>query len=272
MKNFTNIFFFLIFARILLSCNSNKSSEKRQVYADSSTPVTATLSKDTLQNTIDTNNYSNLPFWIRGMDHSGGNGYVDTFKIDNTQFRIIHQNELFDGALEALKNNQWNRVWEFETLSNNNDYDRIYDLDGDGFNDLIFYWKWWGEVHFFDTTTKTFSVTSNYNVSRGWEIIDTSKQICCDNDYGKLMHSPVSSTLFTFKNKKRIDLAEYSMTFDPDDDDVIIVEGEVFLIMDSSDKSISIEKIIPKKKISLWDFDDAKFWKERYKKILKNYR
>lgn len=101
--------------------------------------------------------YEKLPFWNKQIDHAGGKGYIDTFTINETHFRIIHNDTLFDGTVQVYKENKWMDNIQFENLGNHNDYDITNDFDGDGNKDLIFYWKWHGEIYFFDKNNNRFS-------------------------------------------------------------------------------------------------------------------
>jgi hypothetical protein len=78
------------------------------------------------------------------------------------------------------------------------------------------------------------------------------------------MDSPVSSNLFTFKKAKRLDIASLSITYNPRSEDETFINGALYL---EGDKKM-VEKIIPKKKTRVYDFDYQKFWTERYKKLL----
>jgi len=253
---------FLIFA----SCNSRTQSKTVSYKID--TTVLRTIksnSSDTfIKNSEDTSRYLNLPYYDSSMYHPGSQGYVDTFTINNYKFRIIHQDTLFDGTVEKYKNGQWLRTMQFENLGNHNDYDISLDLDGDGFRDLIFYWKWYGEIHFFDPIKNEFCDTTNCTIGIDWILIDTSNRIFFENKFGKLMNSPVSSNLFTFKNATRIDIATLEILFNPNDDNQDIVVGKLY---HNKGKAL-LEKIIPKSKTSVTDFDYEKFRKERYKKLI----
>ncbi|MFC4231827.1 hypothetical protein ACFOW1_07990 [Parasediminibacterium paludis] len=226
--------------------------------------VESSLNNTFVKNPIDTCQYLNLPYFDTSMDHSGAQGYIDTFTINNHKFRIIHQDTLFDGTVEKYQNGHWFETMEFENLGNHNDYDISLDLDGDGFRDLIFYWKWNGEVHFFNPIKNEFSDTANCIIERDWTLIDTSKHIFYENQFGKLIHSPAYSNLFILKDAKRIDIATLEISYNPNDDDQNIIGGKLY----SNNYKTAIENIIPKNKTSVTDFNYEKFWRDRYLKLI----
>ena len=215
-------------------------------------------------NSIDTSSYLELPYYDTSVRHGDSRGYIDTFSIRNSNFRIVHQNKMFNGVVEKNKDGKWLRVMQFDKLDSHNDYDISQDLNGDGYNDLIFYWKWSGDIHFFDTTKNEFSDTANCSIAIDWALLDSSKHIFYENKFGKLMYSPVPSNLFTFKNSSRIDIATLQITYDPNDYDYIFLRGALYV----EGSKHQIEKVVPNKKTSVIDFDYQKFWAERYKKLL----
>lgn len=215
-----------------------------------------------IKNTIDTALYTALPFYDSDMYHEGLKGYQDTFTINHFKFRIIHNDSLFDGVVEKFENGHWYKTMQFANLGNHNDYDISKDFDGDGFNDLIFYWKWSGEIHFFDSASNAFSDTVNCIVDNSWVLLDTAQLIYYENDFGKMMTHPVYSNLFTFHQKKRIDMASFEINFKPGDDDKNFLKSKLFL----NGREKPIEIFNPDHKESIADFDFENFWKTRYKK------
>ena len=266
--------FLLFFSLCFTSCNPathQKYSGSKIDTAHISTTISKTnqfnFSDTFIKNSIDTATYLSLPYYNSSISHEGAKGYIDTFTVHNYKFRIIHQDTIFDGVVERYMNGNWYRTMQFENLGNYNDYDVSLDLDGDGFHDLIFYWKWYGEIHFFDTAKNNFCDTANCNIGRDWTLIDTTRHIFFEDDFGKLMYSPVSSNLMTFKNSKRIDIASLEVNFEADKEDQNIINCNLFL--NGQDKPV--EKFVPKDKVDVMLFDYQKFWKERYKKLMRSH-
>jgi hypothetical protein len=266
--------FLLFYALFFASCNLRtqpKTADSKIDTAKIDTTILRTVqsnSNDTfVKNSIDTSKYLNLPYCDSSMPHhSGSTGYIDTFTIHNYKFRIIHQDTMFDGVVEKYQNGNWYRIMKFENLGNHNDYDVSLDLDGDGFRDLIFYWKWHGEIHFFDPLKNEFCDTINCDIRRDWALIDTANRIFFENDFGKLLNSPVSSNLFTFRSAKRIELASLEINFEKDSVDDNIINCKLSLAKQNK----TIEKFVPPKKIDVVLFDYQKFWEKRYKKIMRS--
>lgn len=207
-----------------------------------------------------------LPFWDSTIGHAGEQGYIDTFTIDHTPFRIIHNDTLFDGTVQVYHKNKWVNNIEFENLGNHNDYDITNDLDRDGNNDLIFYWKWFGEIYFFDKKTRCFSDSSDCSMSIDWDLLDSSKNIYYESDFGKLMHSPVQSNLFTFQNKKRIEIASLVMYFNTDynsENNGNLTRCVLYL----SGHKKPYESFTITGKIAPYEYDLVKYWKNLLTKI-----
>ncbi len=268
MKTLKVIFFsLLIFSTV--AWNSNK--KKKFIGTEFDTTIVQnkkSLESDTfVKESIDTSNYLGLKYYDTTMDHAGSQGYVDTFTIHNYKFRIVHQDTLFDGVVEVNKNGKWYRTMQFVNLGNHNDYNISFDLDGDGYNDLIFYWKWFGEIHFFDPTKNEFCDRISSNIGIDWTLLDTSNHIFYENEFGKEMNSPVYSNLFTFKNAKRIDIAALNIYFDPNDENGTFIKGLLY----KNGSKVQIEKVKPKEKVNIDDFDYLKFWKKRYKGLIGNH-
>ncbi len=258
--------FFSAILSVFISCNSGKKPKVIISKSDSSV-VQNTVKAETdtfIKYSIDTSHYSSLPYYDTTMSKNGGDGYVDTFTVHNCSFRIVHHDTLYDGVVEKYKEGAWLRTMAFEVLGNHNGYDISRDLDGDGYKDLIFYWKWFGEVHFFDTLKNEFCDTVNCNIGKGWSVVDSANHIFCENEFGKLMHSPVHSNLFTFKNAKRIDIATLNIEYEPQEENMPITALDLY----KEGNSKPVESITPGKNNGIDDFDTAAFWAARYKKLM----
>ena len=49
------------------------------------------VSGQKINNQIDTSDYSKLPFRDSTIDASSGQGYIDTFSVFDSHFRLVHQ-------------------------------------------------------------------------------------------------------------------------------------------------------------------------------------
>ncbi|MEX6690370.1 hypothetical protein QTN47_22860 [Danxiaibacter flavus] len=254
----------LLVGLVFISCNQNASVKSTNKIVDSTKTSVAPAVEDSLQYAIDLNSYAGLPFWTSDMAHAGANGYIDTFTIGENELRIVHQNEEYDGLVEVNKNGRWYKVWQFENLGNHNDYDRTQDLNRDGYNDLIFYWKWSAEVHFFDPSKSCFSPEINCELAESWERLDSSAGTYYEVREGKLLQ-PVRSALFKFKNFEKIELANLTLTFDSGDENYYIKKAA--LRYANSDQ---VDEIKVPEKMSVIDFDYKGFWKEKQAHITGN--
>ena len=209
--------------------------------------------------------YSHLPFWDSTMSHGGELGYIDTFTINNTKFRIIHNDTLFDGTVQVYKLNKWINNIVLPHLGGHNDYSITNDLDGDNNIDLILFWKWDCEVYFFDKKTNLFSDTVNSSFGYDWHILDSEKHIYFENEFWKLEKSPVFSNLYTFKNKKRVELASLEMIYNTNDDDNYLNLKKCRLY---NSHHRALESFMLTNKTSIDEYDLDKYWKSKLKKIL----
>lgn len=214
--------------------------------------------------TIDSNTYLNLPYYDSTMSHAGQNGYIDTFTINNCKFRIVHLDTMYDGTVEKYQSRKWYKILQFETLGNHNDYDISKDLDGDGYRDLIFYWKWFGEIHFFDTTKNELNDSTNCTIYIDWTLVDSTRKIYYENEFGKMLNSPIHSNLFTFKNAKRINLASLEIQFDKNDIESYRINK---LWLHYTGKKAA-ENIVFDKNIGVYDFNYEQFWKDNLEKFI----
>jgi hypothetical protein len=253
LKYFATVFVVLVF----ISCNQNASLTSRNEIADSIRINVLPVAQDSLKNAIDLNSYEELPFWTSDMEHMRANGYIDTFTIGGSKLRIAHQTEKFDGIVEVNKNGKWFKVWQFESLGNHNDYERTRDLNRDGYNDLIFYWKWYAEVHFFDPAKGYFPKEVNCRLGESWDVLDSAAGVFYEINQGKLL-APVESNLFMIKKNERIDLADLTLTFDSGDENYYVNKAELHFV-----NSNKIEEIKVQVKTGVIDFDYKNFWKEK---------
>lgn len=255
----------LLFIIILQACHEQKPPPKITVTPNKDTSVTAKADaineKEWIKGDIDTALYNNLSYWDTTISHASSQGYKDTFSVAGASFRLIHNDTTFDGMLEKFENGDWVVQWIAQVLGNHNDYDRTYDLNGDGYKDFIFYWKWFGEVHLFDPSKKTFSDTVNCQIERNWWLLDSARNIFYEVIQGKLMSGTVESNLFTFNKFKRIDLLSLDLNYDRDADDDIITGG---MLKDTANHIITRD-VKPTKKTDVTEFDYYTFWKKQYK-------
>ena len=127
---------------------------------------------------------------------------IDTFSIDNVHFRMVHEKERGNGVdnitIEKNIGGLWIRCLKSFDIGNHNGYD-FKDINGDGYDDFVYYWKWYGEVYFFDPELDNFIDVSTVTTASDWELIDSANNIFCDLEQGK-QDEPIYSTLYTYFN------------------------------------------------------------------------
>ena len=214
-------------------------------------------------------NYASLPFWDSSIKHNGTQGYMDTCTVHNTPVRIIHNDTLFDGSVQVFKKGEWVDNIIFDNLGNHNDYDLTRDFNNDGNNDLIFYWKWFGQIYFFDRATNSFSDTINCTLERDWHQLDTKHNLYFENNFGKLIHSPVQSNLLTFVHMHRVEIAHLLMYFDDNynsKSQLNLIKLELY----KAHSKVPVDSFSISKPVLVDDFDLTKFWKIHMNKFLTN--
>ncbi len=291
-------FCFTAFFLLITSCKNGTSVKEK-------TPSNKILQQqkifDTTKweaNTIDTFNYSNLPYWNEKMDRFD-TAYVDTFSVDGCKFRFVNPltnvgKEYLDASvyLEKEIKNKW--IFNGFYLGQGNHirgFQHSRDINHDGFVDITQNQKWKQQVYFFNPKNKNFDVDTtrdneNY-INAEWELLDTARNIFCDFNDFKQMCNDIHSTLYTYNGFVKQDLYDlelYNCTKTDNDTHLVtkLIISKIFprkyydpTIFFSKDSLIAIQEIKLSHPIDLdknYDspgyFDYVKFWKERYKKLL----
>ena len=240
------------------------------------------VSGQKINNQIDTSDYSKLPFRDSTIDASSGQGYIDTFSVFDSHFRLVHHDTLYDGIVEKNINGAWVRCFEVDNMGNYNDYS-LKDVDGDGYKDFVKDNKWDSEVYFFDPVIDNFINLSTAHISQDWVILDSTEMVFCDFQEGKEMKGQIYSTLYEFRGFYRKELYQVELDNNKNED---VIGGLILKKcnrimdycagMDCYVKSLTVvKKIKLDKPIDLTKdyrdsgyFDYKSFWKTRYKKLL----
>jgi hypothetical protein len=209
----------------------------------------------------------NLPYWDSTFSHHSVRGYIDTFSVLNSRFRIIHNENLFDGTVETYKSKQWITNFQFESLAGHEGYDRTKDVNFDGYIDLIWTTRWDTQVFLFNPKLKKFTDTSFFH-PREWTLIDIKEKIFCDS-WEHWYFTENHSKLYTFEGNKLVEL--YHLEFLSSDskgeleDRSKLVEKVVLCKVINDKKAIKIKEIIVDSDV----FNYLDFWKSHYKELLK---
>ncbi len=185
-------------------------------------------------------------------------GFVDTFSTGTGRFRVRAANG--SCVVEYLKSGKWESNFNFDLTYYG--FDVTTDINGDGYKDFVSEYKRYGDVYFFLPGENKFNDSVNCSTSYDWTLLDTARKIFFDVNENKLMF-PVTSTLYTFYGINRNDLFNLRVIFNQDDDYTITKE----VLYSGNGENTVIETIIPKKKMSVTDFDYKQFWLQRYKKL-----
>ena len=230
-------------------------------------------------NTVDTFNYSNLPYWNENMDRFDS-AYVDTFTVGGCKFRLVNPfaNKLEPDDIVVYLEKLINDRWVLTNLSftkelYGEDINHNTDINEDGFIDITRSNRFTMGVYFFNPKTKTFIDTlldGNYiNTQR--IMIDSSRKVFSDLQEGKGMCGQIHSTLYTFKGFQKYylyDLELYNCSNDPDTITKLILSKYINGLYDSTKRITETDLVKPIVASDSGYFDYKKFWKERYKKLL----
>jgi hypothetical protein len=208
-----------------------------------------------------------LPYWAPGMSHTGEDGYIDTFAVAGNKFRIIHHDTLYDGIVEKYANNKWQTIIEFGNLGNHNDYHIDADVNGDGFKDIILDWRWYSQAYLYNKKTKSFD-TDFVDLSGEWSLLDTVRNIYCDNENIKGYEK--KSELYTFNGNEKISLGvvEFEKTDGENDGDEKMTKMMLYKYGSIKQGKMLMSKTPLNAEAFGFEFDYIAYWKKRYKKLL----
>ena len=242
IPNRLNLIFSII---ILIGCNTSNVG----------TLTTDTVKKNALDN--------------KSLSASNDTTQNDTLKqgifiIDNVKFRYLIID--YRCAVDKFENGHWSNNLSI-TYSSRTDT-LIADVNNDGYNDIVNSWKWYTEAYLYNKNTKLFN-TAHVGLSNEWDLIDSAKNIFCDEK--NIKGNEEASTLYTFDSLKRKIL--YSIKFItkevPEEDFPIITSMELYKnnFEDIGSNPILINATNVDKD---YEFDYIKYWTLKYKKLLTN--
>jgi hypothetical protein len=270
----SRIIFLLVATLTIVSC---KTKPEKSIVAEKE--------KDTLvQLQIDTTQYSNLPYWTSSIDRFS-DAYIDTFSVGTNKFRFVnptatHQTGGNSITLQKLINGKWtetNLILEDNIHGGNFFHDQ--DINGDGYIDIVNTVRFTGVVYFYNPKINSFIDTAaTEEVNPDWVLLDKAKNIYCDFQEFKRMCGQIHSTLYTYKEFKKInlyDLELYNCTETNNDTHLITKLILSKCENGSLDNIKKIKETVLKEPLNTEDidcnsgyFDYKKYWLEIYKKLL----
>ncbi len=195
------------------------------------------------------------------------------FIANKTKFRMC----ISDTMAQTFAIEKYNEGWQGWVLIDSIDdgYGKFYlkDINKDGFNDLVLSAKWQKEVYFFNPINKNFIHTGSF-CAYCWLGDDKEKKeeqmILLDKknhiyyDHCSYKRDEWSSSLFTIKNYKRIDLGEIFIESSYTRKQTQIFTKSIIKVLTEDKKTI-----IRKYKPSVYDtFNYASYWKLNWRKFL----
>ena len=123
----------------------------------------------------------------------------DTFSVDGRTFSVYKDDTGYFGIVEQeIGKNNWQKIFTI-ALGTHNSYAYNKDVNGDGFNDFIHYWKWDSRVYFYNPLSKSF-IDTGLIFPTAWTILKANKKIYCNTQVDKLNNE--FSWLYTFHKFK----------------------------------------------------------------------
>jgi hypothetical protein len=252
----------------------------------------STAENNTKQKTIiDTINYSTLPYWTDSINRFS-EAYIDTFSVGENKFRFVnpiasHRTGMNIITLQKFVNNKWTKTkLTLEDSPHGGYYYHNQDVNGDGFNDIVFGYRYTETVHFFDPSKNNYIVEGSSDfINPNWFLIDKKKNIYCDFQEYKGLCNQIHSQLYTYNGFQKVKL--YDLKLDNcsntnNENNLIhklVLSKFLYVDKDSTEiiEEIKLDNPIDTEKGELlkqysdnsyYYFDYRKFWKDRYKKIM----
>lgn len=275
------IIFLLVAILTIVSCKSKSAKS-----------IVVAKEKDTLdQLQIDTNQYSNLPYWTDSLNRFS-DAYIDTFSVETNKFRFVnptatHQTGGNFITLQKLINGKWtetNLVLEDNIHGANFFHDQ--DINGDGYIDIINTTRFTAEVYFYNPKINSYIDTpATEKVNPDWVLLDKAKNIYCDFQEIKGMCDQIHSKLYTYHGFQRIDLFDlnlYNCSETNNETNIITKFILSKCINGNSDSTKVIEETKLTSPIDTQGYNDngkypngtdqyfdyKKYWQDKYKKLL----
>ena len=196
----------------------------------------------------------------------GQQNFVDAFGIDGQQFKLTYtyNNSILNNntKLEQQTDGKWKPLLMFD-YGWHSGYSRK-DVNGDGYPDFVDEWHYGSNAHFYLPAKKTFDTAVSFELF-DWELIDTARNIYCQNK--NIKGHQDESILYTFKGVDPIIL--YTVNFEKDEP-----------VMNALLKAINLYKNVPRFKDSTvlisstplnedkTEFDYDTYWRKNYKELL----
>jgi hypothetical protein len=200
--------------------------------------------------------------------------YIDTFSLNNSKFRIIHRvnDPNNDATLEKFTNGQWFRRIEFDKFNGSGEITHNIDVNNDGYIDILRDARFFQEIYLYNPSIENFIDSSCGQLNTHVFLLDTLHNIYCDFQEYRQHCNTIFSSLYTFKNFKKV----YLFRLDLDNCkngsyskiEKMVLYKCLFneLYPHKKLKTILLEKPLDPEQENY--FDNKQFWKKQYKRLL----
>jgi hypothetical protein len=271
------IIFNLLFLTLLFGCKDKvkivaKNNEIKSV--DSSKYINTV----TLTPYLDTIDYSKCTVSYKGKLDSFETDipafYIDTFSFNNQKFRLIYKmlDSNNDATLEVFTNGQWFRRIEFDKFNGSGEITHNIDVNNDGFIDILRDARFFKQIYLYNPSINNFIDTSCGDFNTDVYLIDTLHNIYCDFQEYRQHCNTIFSSLYTFKNYKKVYLFKLDLDNCKNGDYSKIEKMILYkcltneLYPNKELKTIKLEKPLDPEQENY--FDNKQFWKKEYKRLL----
>ncbi len=199
-------------------------------------------------------------------------GFMDTFSLANEKFRYrISPDTAKDCILEKFENDEWkvNIAVDYTRFTDT----MMEDINNDGYKDFIVSYQWWKYAYLFNPKKRIFEEETSFELQYYYKLIDTRRNIYCDNVY---IHGEICSHLYTFSGLKQQIL--YTLYFRQAKDAdgfkthvikaIELYKGEYDESRKDTKPTLIRKTVVNKSDEEYDDFNYVGYWKKRYKALL----
>ncbi|MFL9483154.1 hypothetical protein ACI6Q2_10295 [Chitinophagaceae bacterium LWZ2-11] len=193
-------------------------------------------------------------------------GFIDTFSIQNTFYRIRIYN--YDSCLvEKYIEQRWMQDLFF--VRNQWNQNRIVkDINLDGYPDLAIEWRFQVEVHLYNPISKAFSKESHFSLTKDVTTADSTKKLFYDLRTAKIFEG---GRLYNLQNDTPYVYYRFIVDYYPNDENFTDSIHAVKLYRcknGNEDDTVFMKQLNPKDFI--W-YDSISFWRKNWKRLIKEY-
>jgi hypothetical protein len=271
------ILFSFLFVTFLFACKDKVkiAQNNNEIISIDSSKYINTVSLTTYLDTID---YSKCQVSYKGKLDSFETDvpafYIDTFSLNNQKFRLIYKmlDSNNDATLEIFTNGQWFRRIEFYKFNGSGEITHNIDVNNDGFIDILRDARFFKQIYLYNPAISNYIDKTCGDLNNDVYLIDSFHNIYCDFQEYRQHCNTIFSSLYTFKNYRKVDLFKLDLNNCENGDYSKIKKMVLSKCINGDIDAYEELKIIKLQKPLDPDeekyFDNKSFWKKEYKRLL----